>query len=156
MEECFYNMKKAPDIDFDAVARDTAMVHPASAKQRFWRIMSQRRPPWLPANRPASVIVKGGLPPLGVSTRSSTRNEAQATEASEPSVSNHPDGVNGADSNIDEEDYDFSINDDLDDDMDSVYSESEYLARFQADVASSAATKVKLEDNDFDMDLDDD
>ena len=153
LQTFFRNMTRKPSIDFGMVASDVGMQRANSANTRFWKIMHRIKPKFRYDYYSITKQGTGNTSSMAsdprMSTSSTTPDGRQGNGDLEGLGQAQPAETLQRAPVEDREDHTY---DNSSDDGDSLYSESEYLARFQQDV-NTAATKVKLEENDMDLDF---
>jgi hypothetical protein len=150
LKHCFRNMTERPEIDWNSLCKDVKIRNRKSAIEKFWKVAAKLRPKFLVGDEAVGTNGKSPAVP-GIVTRSSAA-QPQTTEEpkADPGTNCPMDESPQIGHCVDEEYYAVPFSDE--DDIDSIYSESEYLARFQQALVNSAGTKIKLEE-DLDMDM---
>jgi hypothetical protein len=148
VEKCFKYMQDEPQIDYEGVARELGLQYGAAAMGRFYEIMHRLRPPWY-----RTIIQSTG----------SERHRSTTNLDSDPAISDRHGEPKGAIVGSEtaqaatgrEQPKIVDLDGDglqSDDDVDSLYSESEYLAKFQQDLVRSATIIDLSEDSGMDVD----
>lgn len=148
VEKCYKYIQDEPRVDYEGVARESNLQHGAAAMKRFYEIMHRLRPPWYrtikqstDSERHRSTNHLDPDPPIS-DRHGGPKGAVVGSETAQAATGREQPGIVDLDGDLSQSD----------DDVDSLYSESEYLAKFQQDLVKSATIIDLSEDSGMDVD----